>query len=102
MALPDGLLEDAKKYLEITWSDSDTDSKLSGMLSRGIIYLDRLAGKANDYTQESAARELLFTRVRYERAGALADFDNDYRSLIRAFEDDALVENEVVDYETTE
>lgn len=102
MALPDGLLEDAKKYLEITWSDSDTDSKLSGMLSRGIIYLDRLAGKANDYTQESAARELLFARVRYERAGALADFAKDYRSLIRAFEDDALTENEVVDYEITE
>lgn len=102
MALPDGLLEDAKKYLEITWSDSDTDGKLSGMLSRGIIYLDRLAGKANDYTQESAARELLFTRVRYERAGALADFDKDYGTLIRIFEDEALVENEVVDYETTE
>lgn len=52
MALPGGLLEDAKKYLEITWTDADTDNKLSGMLSRSMAWIDRLAGKANDYTQD--------------------------------------------------
>ena len=100
MALPDGLLEDAKKYLEITWTDADTDNKLSGMLSRSMAWFDRLAGKANDYTQEGPARELLFSRVRYDRAGALADFDKDFRAEIRDFQNDALIENEVLDDET--
>ena len=99
MALPDGLLADTKNYLGITWDDADTDSNLSGMLSRGIVYIDRLSGTSNDYTVEGPARELLLTRVRYERAGSLADFDKDFRAEIRDFQNDALIENEVLDDE---
>lgn len=96
MALPDGLLADTKNYLGITWDDADTDSNLSGMLSRGIVYIDRLSGMSNDYTVEGPARELLLTRVRYERAGSLADFDQDYGTLIRNFQDDSMVANWVI------
>jgi hypothetical protein len=102
MALPDGLLADTKNYLGITWDDADTDSNLSGMLSRGIVYIDRLSGTSNDYTVEGPARELLLTRVRYERAGALADFDRDYGTLIREFQDDSMAANWVIDDETTD
>ena len=32
-SLPDGLLADVKNYLSITWSDEDTDTKVSGLIA---------------------------------------------------------------------
>lgn len=78
MALPDGLLSDIKNYLDITWDDPDGDKKLSGLIARGIKYLDNAAGKQLDYTAEGKGRELLFDYVRYARSNALDEFQGNY------------------------
>ena len=79
MALPDGLLAAAKTNLSITWTDADTDKDLTGILERGIAYLDRIAGAAQNYTIEGDARALLFDYARYARSGALAAFAPNYQ-----------------------
>nr|DAY94131.1 MAG TPA: Head Tail Connector Protein [Caudoviricetes sp.] len=78
MALPDGLLSDTKNYLDITWDDPDGDKKLSGLIARGIKYLDNTAGKQLNYTIEDKGRELLFDYVRYARSNALDEFQGNY------------------------
>lgn len=78
MALPDGLLEAARNYLDITWEDADGDKKLSGILARGVRYLDGVAGAALDYAAEDAPRALLLDYARYVRADALDEFQTNY------------------------
>lgn len=78
MALPDGLLEAARNYLDITWEDAAGDEKLCGILARGMRYIDTLAGAAQDYSAEDAPRALLLDYVRYVRADALDEFQVNY------------------------
>ena len=60
MALPDGLLDAVRNYLDITWTDADGDLKLIGIISRGIKYINSVAGTELDYIIEDKPRELLF------------------------------------------
>ena len=76
--LPNGLLNAAKNYLDITWTDADTDTKLTGILERGVAYLNRIAGVEQDYTVEGDARALLFDYARYVRSNALDEFSTNY------------------------
>jgi hypothetical protein len=80
MGLPDGLLDAAKNYLDITYEDLASDTKLEGILSRGISRIDSIAGAAQDYSKEGEARALLFDYARYVRAGAMDEFFTNYRS----------------------
>lgn len=77
--LPEGLLEEAKNYFDITWDDPDGDSKLSGILLRGMAYLERIAGDALDFAADDQPRELLLEYARYVRSNALEDFQGNYR-----------------------
>ena len=38
------LLAEAKTYLDITWTDAETDAKLTGTLQRGIAYISDKTG----------------------------------------------------------
>jgi len=76
--LPEGLLEAIKNYLDITWIDVAGDEKLSGIISRGMVYIDSIAGATMDYAIEGKARELLFDYCRYTRSNALSDFQPNY------------------------
>ncbi len=78
MALPTGLLGAVRNYLDITWVDADGDTKLTGIIERGMAYIDSVAGSAMDYTTESKAKELLFDYCRYARSNALNDFMGNY------------------------
>ncbi len=78
MPLPAGLLDAAKNYLDITWEDAAGEAKLSGILERGIAYLNRTAGAEQDYTVEGQARALLLDYARYVRSGALDEFMRNY------------------------
>ena len=78
MALPIGLLDAVKNYLDITWVDPSGDQKLTGIISRGMAYLDSIAGTTMDYVIESKARELLFDYCRYARSNALSEFQTNY------------------------
>ncbi len=76
--LPEGLLESVKNYLDITWDDAAGDKKLSGIIARGIKYMDGIAGNEMDYTIEDKPRELLFDYCRYVRSNALDEFQKNY------------------------
>ena len=76
--LPEGLLEDVKNYLDITWTDIGTDIKLTGIIARGMKYIDGIAGSAMDYTTENKPRELLLDYCRYARSNALNEFQKNY------------------------
>ena len=78
MALPVGLLEAVRNYLDITWVDPAGDEKLSGIISRGIKYIDSLAGAAMDYSIEDKPRELILDYCRYVRSNALDEFQTNY------------------------
>lgn len=78
MVLPIGLLEAVRNYLDITWEDIAGDEKLSGIIARGIKYIDGIAGKAMDYTIEDKPRELLLDYCRYARSNALNEFQKKY------------------------
>ena len=78
MALPDGLLLEVKNYLDITWEDDAGDTKLSGIITRGMKYLDSVAGEALDYTVDDKPKELLLDYVRYVRSNALDEFQINY------------------------
>lgn len=72
------LLISLKNYLDITWEDDATDEKLRGIISRGMKYLNSVAGAALDYSTEDKPRELLFDYCRYARSNALEDFQNNF------------------------
>ena len=74
----DELLKDVRNYLDITWEDAEGDKKLSGILARGMRYLDGIAGEKLDYTEEDKPREHLFDYVRYVRSSSLNDFQKNY------------------------
>lgn len=74
------LLQAVKNYLDITWVDTELDTKLSGIISRGMKYLDNVAGDELDYNEEDKPRELLFDYCRYVRSNALSEFQANYLS----------------------
>ena len=86
MALPDGLLAAARNYLDITYTDEAGDTKLSGFLTRGMRYLDGVAGEALDYTEEDAPRALLLDYCRYGRSNALDEFAVNYQHELLALQ----------------
>lgn len=77
-ALPEGLLTAVRNYLDITWEDVAGDEKLSGIIARGIKYINSVAGAELDYTVEDKPRELLFDYCRYARSNALDEFQGNY------------------------
>lgn len=86
--LPQGLLDAARNYLDITWEDFDGDQKLRGILLRGMAYIDRIAGSPQDYMAEDKAKELLLDYARYVRSNRLEDFAKNYLAEIIALQVD--------------
>ena len=76
--LPEGLLEAIRNYLDFTWVDAAGDLKLSGIIARGMKYIDSVAGAEMDYSIEDKPRELLFDYCRYVRSNALDEFQTNY------------------------
>ena len=91
MRLPDmleapGLLDAVKNYLDITWHDPEGDIKLSGIIARGMKYLNNIAGAELDYTIEDLPRGLLFDYCRYVRSNALDEFQINYQHELLALQ----------------
>lgn len=76
--LPDGLLADVKSYLNITWDDESTETKLTGIIKRGMKYLNNVAGEELDYSAEDKPKELLMDYCRYVRSNALEEFQSNF------------------------
>ncbi|HBV85763.1 MAG TPA: hypothetical protein DEF42_03690 [Desulfosporosinus sp.] len=78
MVLPTGLLEAVRNYLDITWDDVAGDEKLTGIIARGMKYLNQIAGGELDYSEEDKPRELLLDYCLYARSHSLGEFQGNY------------------------
>lgn len=92
MSLPEGLLKDVRNYLDITWVDAATDEKLTGIIERGIKYIDRIAGSEMVYTTNDKPKELLLDYCRYARSNALEMFQKNYLNELLSLQIDKEVE----------
>lgn len=89
------LLEEVQNYLDMTWILSEEEEKkLSGMIERGMASIKGKIGGC-DFESETQEKTLLFNYVMYERAGALADFWENYKSEIISLR----LRNKVIAYE---
>lgn len=100
--ISEGILQDVKNYLNITWTDETTDQKISGLIASGIFYIDDKAGKAQDYQVSGYPRTLLLEYVRYARDEALDVFENNYCSFILAMQNNRKVGEYVQKTEPTD
>ncbi|MBF1637576.1 MAG: hypothetical protein HXO49_03500 [Prevotella sp.] len=76
------LLNDVKNYLNITWEDSELDSKLSSMIERGKASLSSSIGQGLDFENDTQAKTLLLNHVMYENSAILHEFYKDYKEEI--------------------
>lgn len=83
---PSELLESVRNYLDITWADTETDTKLTGIIGRGIARLQDIAGVPLDFIAEDSPRALLFDYCFYARANALDEFETNYLSMLVSLE----------------
>lgn len=91
MFLPSNILEKVKNYLDITWEDPESDKKLSGIISRGMQYLNSVGAKEFNYSVDDKPLELLLDYVRYVRSNALDEFQLNYLHELRRLQTDVEV-----------
>lgn len=85
------MLAAVKSYLQITWTDEETDDRLTLLIEAGEAYLDSKLGETGDYEAPGYPRTLLLEYVRYARDGALDVFENNYRAMILAMQHERMV-----------
>lgn len=72
------LFEDIKNFLDITWEmNAGEKEKLSGIIKRGMNYLEGKIGECN-FDEETQEKELLMNYCMYARAGQVSEFVNNY------------------------
>ena len=89
--LTEDLLAQVKNYVDITWTDPDTDAKIRGITLRAMTFLDHIAGRTLDFLEGDTATQLLLDYVRYIRAGAAANFSKDFQGELLALHMDGEV-----------
>jgi hypothetical protein len=91
------LLTDVKNYLDITWTDTNTDNKILGIIERGMSYLNDTAGAELDYSVNKKPKELLQDYCRYVRSNALEQFQKNFMSELLTLQ----IKQEVIEYAET-
>lgn len=80
--IPGKVLEAVKQHLNITWSDSDTDTKLINMMLDAEIELNHTLGAEIDYFAPGMERRLYMNYMLYAWNDCLNEFDSAYRAEI--------------------
>lgn len=86
------LLPAVKNYLNITWDDPATDSKVWEMTLSGMAYINNKAGQGCDFLAPGPARTLLLDYVRYMNSDALDCFEPNYLHLILDLQNGVMVQ----------
>ncbi len=90
------LLAAVRNHLDITWTDSTLDTKLTGLIKRGITRINSLGSAEFDYSFEGLPRDLLFERCRYFRSNAGDQFEENYQPEIISLRlDEAVTQYEI-------
>ena len=104
------LIDTVKNYLDITWDDAHTNTKISGILARAQAKICAYAG-ADDisFDDGSTEQQLLLDLCRYVYNNASEDFEQNYKPdllMLRAkyatLEESDQDEQEVTDDEASE
>ena len=91
LTVSEALLADVNNYLDYTWPDAQRDKKTQGFIRAGMFYINDKLGEAADYDADGYPRTLLFDYVRYARDGALDLFEQNYKSMILAMQNQKAV-----------
>lgn len=99
------LIDTVKNYLDITWDDAHTNTKISGILARAQDKLCAYAGSDSvDFGDGTTEQQLLLDLCRYTYNNASEDFEQNYKAdllMLRA-KYATLDPEEVADDETDE
>lgn len=80
MSVDGSLLFEVREYLNITWADDKTDRKITGIIKRGMAYLQEVAGVSSlDFSVEDSPKSLLLDYARYANSHALEMFPINFR-----------------------
>ena len=91
LVISDALFADISAHLDYTWRDEALDAKYKGFVRSGMIFLNDKLGEPANYEVDGYPRTLLFEFVRYARDGAMDIFENNYRSMILAMQNQKAV-----------
>ena len=84
---------EAKRNLNVTWDDPDTDAKINDVYDAAEAYLSDYAGHGIDYSTNIVAKQLLKDLARYIWNDCLDEFERRYQSHILALRNTFKVEN---------
>lgn len=87
------LFADIKSHLNITWDDDMTNRNVRNFITQGMFFINDKLGKEGDYLVDGYPRTLLFEYARYARDGALDVFENNYKSMILAMQNNRKVKS---------
>ena len=80
--LPQSLVDQVKRYLNITWTDTDTESKVIDMMLDAEIALNHKLGAEVNYLAPGQERRLYLDYCSYAYNQCLNEFDGAYRAEI--------------------
>lgn len=82
----EALLPKVRNFLDITWEEAALDEKLTGIIGRGIAYIDRIAGRKQTYADNTPAMGLLLNYCLYEQSNQLSEFQRNYLHELNALQ----------------
>ena len=86
------LLTQVKNYLNITWSDSDTDAKVQSLVEDAIPAMNHKLGVSSvDYDEAGQERRLFLNYCLYLYNGVGNEFDDAYRQEINQIREKYIV-----------
>ena len=74
------LIDTLKTYLDITWNDEHTNTKLTGILSRAQAKMCAYAGADLTFDDGTEEQQLLLDLCRYVYNNASEDFETNYKA----------------------
>ena len=80
------VLNEVKNYLDITWNDYQSDTKIRGIVERADNYIKGFCDANVDYDTDKTAKQLFFDCCRYIWAGAFEDFEHNYSAQLLALQ----------------
>ena len=80
--LPQSIVDQVKRHLDITWTDTDTDAEVIDSMLDAERALNHKLGAEIDYFVPGPERQLYLAYLLYARNKCLNDFDAAYRAEI--------------------
>ena len=94
------LLELCRLELQVTWTDTDTDKRITAHIKNGVTKIKELCGVVDeDFEAGGKANALLLAYVRRGNSGDLSTFEADYLHDIISLQTDFELQNGGADNE---